>query len=215
MDRKASDENTTDNKIRAVIFDFGGVLVRTEVQSGRQKWEARLGLPEGGLARAIYWSDVSVRACLGQIPEERMWQHVAATIGLEAEQLDELRRDFWADERLDVGLVDFLRQLRPRYKTAILSNAWSGARAAFTQAFGLDRVVDEMIISAEEGVAKPVPRIYHIAAERLGVQPDEAVFVDDLAENVEGARAVGMKGIQFKSTTQVITKVQQYLDEST
>jgi epoxide hydrolase-like predicted phosphatase len=201
--------------LEAVIFDFGGVLVRTEAQSGRQKWEAELGLPEGGLAQTIYWSEASYRACLGQVPEESVWQHVSATFGLDAEQLSELRRDFWSDEQLDVELVEFLRQLRPRYKTAILSNAWSGARAAFTQAFELDRVVGEMIISAEEGVAKPDPRIYHIAVERLGVQPEEAVFVDDLAENVEGARAVGMKGIQFKSTTQVIAAVRQYLDEST
>lgn len=201
--------------LEAVIFDFGGVLVRTEVQSGRQKWEARLGLPEGRLAQTIYWSEASYRACLGQVPEESVWQHVAATFGLDAEQLGELKRDFWADERLDVELVEFLCQLRPRYKTAILSNAWSGARAAFIQVFGLDRVVDEMIISAEEGVGKPDPRIYHLAAEQLGVQPEEAVFVDDLAENVEGARAVGMKGVQFKSTTQVIAAVRQYLDEST
>jgi epoxide hydrolase-like predicted phosphatase len=200
--------------LKAVIFDFGVVLVRTEVRSGRQKWEARLGLPEGGLAQAIYWSEASFRACLGQVPEESVWQHVAATFGLDAKQLDELKRDFWSDERLDVELVEFLRQLRPRFKTAILSNAWSGARAAFVQVFGLDRAVDEMIISSEEGVGKPEPRIYHIATERLGVPPDEAVFVDDLAENVEGARAVGMKGIQFKSTAQVIAEVQQFFDGS-
>jgi HAD superfamily hydrolase (TIGR01509 family) len=58
--------------------------------------------------------------------------------------------------------------------------------------------VDDILISAEVGLAKPDPRIYRLAAERLGVRPDEAVFVDDFAANVEGARAVGMRAIHFR-----------------
>jgi HAD superfamily hydrolase (TIGR01509 family) len=61
-------------------------------------------------------------------------------------------------------------------------------------------------------VAKPDHRIYQIAVGRLGVQPDEAVFVDDLVENVQAAQAFGMWSIQFKSTQQAITEVQEYLD---
>jgi epoxide hydrolase-like predicted phosphatase len=198
--------------IRAVIFDFGGVLVRTEDSSGRRKWEKRLGLPEGGLARVVFDSEVAARSMVGQATEAEIWEHVAATFGLNDEQLRELRRDFWSGDRLDAGLVRFLRDLRPRYKTAILSNAWPGTRETFTQIFGLDAVVDEMVISAEEGVAKPDARIYQIAVERLAVQPEEAVFVDDMAENAQRARAFGMWGIHFKSTEQAISEVQKHLE---
>jgi epoxide hydrolase-like predicted phosphatase len=198
--------------IRAVIFDFGGVLVRTEDPGGRRKWEKRLGLPEGELSRVVFESEVADRSMVGQATEAEIWEHVAATFGLDDEQLGELRQDFWSGDRLDAGLVQFLRDLRPRYKTAILSNAWPGAREVFTQGLGLGEVVDEMIISDEEGVAKPDARIYHIAAERLGVQPEEAVFVDDMAENAQGARAVGMWGIHFKGSEQAIAEVQKYLD---
>jgi epoxide hydrolase-like predicted phosphatase len=198
--------------IYAVIFDFGGVLVRTEDGSARRKWEERFSLPEGELARIVFESEVANRSMVGQATEAEVWQHVAVTFGLNDEQLRELRDDFWLGDRLNAELVQFIRELRPRYKTAILSNAWPGARQVFTQRLGLDEVVDAMIISAEEGVAKPDARIYHIAAGRLGVRPEEAVFVDDMAVNAQGARAVGMWGIQFQSTAQAIAEVQKYLD---
>jgi HAD superfamily hydrolase (TIGR01509 family) len=71
-----------------------------------------------------------------------------------------------------------------------------------------------MIISAEEGVAKPDPRIYHIAVERLGVRAEAAVFVDDLPENVQGAQAVGMRGVQFKNNAQTIAEIKRHQEDS-
>ncbi len=198
--------------IRAVIFDFGDVLLRTEDPSGRRKWEKYLGLPQGKLSRVVLESEVADHSMVGKATEADVWKHVAATFSLNDQQLRELRRDFWSGDRIDAGLVGFLRDLRPRYRTAILSNAWPGAREVFTQTLGLGDVVGEMIISAEEGVAKPDARIYRIAVRRLGVQTEETVFVDDLAENVRGARAVGMWGIQFTSTEQTIAEVKKYLN---
>lgn len=198
--------------IRAVIFDMGGVLLRSENESGRRKWEQRLGLAEGELAEIVFNSPVSQRATVGRAADEDVWADVAGRFGLDYETLRQLRRDFWSGDRVDVQLADFLRDLRPRYKTAILSNAWPGARKALTERWGLHSVVDEMIISAEEGVAKPDPAIYHIALRRLGVYPAEAVFVDDMAANVEAARALGMHGVQFRTREQAIADVRRILD---
>ncbi len=198
--------------IRAVIFDFGGVLVRTEDDSGRRKWEERLGLPRGGLERLVFESDVSLRAMLGQEPEEAVWQNVARVLHLNAAELAELRRDFWAGDRLDLRLFTFLGSLRPRYRTGLLSNAWGNARAVFTGKYGLGQVLDVLVISAEEGVMKPEARIYHIVLERLGVRPEEAVFIDDIEENVDGARKAGLHGIHFRGTDQTIAEVRRYLD---
>jgi glucose-1-phosphatase len=183
--------------IKAVIFDFGGVIVRTEDQAGRRKWEAQLGLGQGELSRLVFDSPAAIAATLGQAQEAAVWAHLAEALRLDEAQLDACRRDFWSGDRLDTDLVELLKSLRPRYKTAILSNAWSGAREMFTRQFGLDQAVDAIIISAEEGVAKPLPLAYELAAERLGVRPAEAVFVDDFAHNVEAARAVGMHGIHY------------------
>src|SRR5262249_51856071 len=90
-----------------------------------------------------------------------------------------------------------LKSLKPDYKTAILSNFWPSGRKTIGGRYGLNQAVDTIIISAEEGLAKPDPRLYQRAAERLRVQPGEAVLVDDFLENVEGARAAGWQGIHY------------------
>ena len=198
--------------IKAVIFDFGEVLVRTEDTSGRRKWEQCLGLPEGGLARVVFESEVTDRSMIGQATESDVWEQVAAKFGLNEKGRRELWRDFWSGDQVDTKLVQFLRDLRSGYKTAILSNAWPGSRQIFTEIFGLGDAVDEMIISAEEGVAKPDIRFYRIALNRLDVQPEETVFVDDLIENVQAAQAIGIRSIHFKSTEQAIAEVHKYLD---
>jgi epoxide hydrolase-like predicted phosphatase len=197
--------------IRAVIFDFGGVLMRTHDYAGRRKWEARLGLEKGGLEAIVFGSDVSTQGMLGEAPMEAAWQHVADALHVGPAELEELQRDFWSGDRIDQELVDFLAGLRPRYKTGLLSNAWDNARRLFRE-FGLDRAFDVMVISAEERLAKPDARIYHIALDRLGVRPEEAVFVDDMAANVAAAQSIGLRGIQFQSTEQTIRQVQDYLD---
>jgi epoxide hydrolase-like predicted phosphatase len=184
--------------IKALIFDFGGVLVRTEDWSARRKWEAQLGLAERALDAAVFNSDTARRASRGELPASAIWVDVARALNLNPAQLDACRRDFWSGDKLDEALIELIQSLRPRYTTAILSNAWSDARENFTRLFGLDQAFDTMIISAEEGLAKPDPRLYQLAAERLGVQPDEAVFVDDFIENVEAARAVGMHALHYQ-----------------
>ena len=200
--------------IQAVIFDVGGVLLRVQDRRARRKWEAHLGLAEGTLFKAIVTSQVSARAMVGEVSEEAVWKHAAASFKLNAEQSRAFQRDFWSGNRLNAELVRFMRALRRRFKVAILSNAWSDTREEFSQRFGLDRLADAMIISAEEGVAKPDPRIYHIAVERLGVRAEAAVFVDDLPENVQGAQAVGMRGVQFKNNAQTIAEIKRHLEDS-
>lgn len=199
--------------IRAVIFDLGGVIIRTEDGSGRRKWEKRLGLPEGALPQLVFGCEASAQATVGKLTDADVWKYVASTFGLDAEQLREFQRDFWSGDRIDAALVQFLRDLRPRYKTAILSNAWSDTRHALTQIRGLGDAVDTIIISAEEGIAKPDARIYRLAVERLGVQLEEALFVDDFEVNVQAARAVGMRSVHFQNTAQAIAELNQYLDE--
>lgn len=199
--------------IQAVIFDVGGVLVRAQGREARRKWEARLGLPEMGLGRVIFGSDVSARALVGQASVPQVWRDVAARFGLDEEQMRQLESDFWSDEWVDAELAQFVRGLRPRYKTAILSNAWPEARQALSFKFKLADAVDVMILSAEVGCAKPDARIYRIAVEQLGVPLCDAVFVDDMADNVTAAQALGMRGVRFVSTAQAIAEIKRYLDE--
>jgi len=193
--------------IRAVIFDFGGVIVRTEDQAGRLRAAARLGVSPQELYAAVFDSAVAAQATLGQASAGAVWDHVARTFGLDAAELARLQNDFWAGDRLDERLVAFIRSLRPALKTGILSNAWPDGRRIIAEKFGLAHVVDDIVISAEVGVAKPDARIFQLAAARLGVEPGQVIFVDDFSRNLEGARAAGMHAVHFKSTDQMIAEV--------
>ena len=197
--------------IRAVIFDFGGVLVRTEDPSGRRVWEQRLGLAPNGLANAVFNSDIAHAATRGLVPAAQIWEHVAQTFNLDEPTLEALQTAFWSGDRVDRALIDYIQQMRPAYKTAILSNAWSNGRRVIGIDYGLADTFDEMIISAEEGLAKPDVRIYQVAAARLGVAPHEAIFVDDFSENVAGAQAAGMHGVHFRSRAQAIAEIEALL----
>ena len=195
--------------IRSLVFDVGGVLLNTNDWSGHRKWEAYFGLPEGELVKIVFGLEAANYATLGYITEAELWLNVASLFGLNTEQLIELQRDFWAGDRLNMELIQFIRDLRLQYKTAILSNAWSGAHETFTGLFRLHEEVDLMFISSEIGVAKPDVRAFQVVTERLGVQPEEALMVDDIMRNVQGAQAAGMWGVHFITTAQVITEIKK------
>ncbi len=190
--------------IKAVIFDVGGVPILPGERHDRV-WEARLKLPSSGLWNLIFTSDVEKQAVVGAITEREAWQQFAVMLNIDEDVLAELKHDFWATEYFNQELVQFARALRPRYRTALLSNAWSDARPEIDRKFGFVGNFDVPIFSAEVGLAKPDPRIYQLALNRLKVQPPEAVFIDDIVVNVDGARALGMHGIRFQSTQQVLT----------
>jgi HAD superfamily hydrolase (TIGR01509 family) len=90
--------------------------------------------------------------------------------------------------------LELVRRLRPRYKLSVLSNADISLRARLERD-GVHTLFDDVVVSAEVGMAKPEPAIFRLAAERLGLAPAECVFVDDLDDNVEAAREVGMRGV--------------------
>ena len=90
------------------------------------------------------------------------------------EELPAVRAQFWSADLVNHELVDYIRTLRPKYKVGLLSNAWNDLRQVMQERFDFDGLFDDLVISAEVGLAKPDPRIFHLAVERLGVQPAEA-----------------------------------------
>ena len=183
--------------IKAVIFDFGGVLLRTESLDGRLHWEQKLGLGYRQAEEIVFNSEMGRKAQHGEISYAELWQWVGAHFGISALDLQQFEVDFWAGDVLDTQLVELIRGLRPFYQTALISNAFNDLRDALVNQFGIADAFDVIVISSEEGVMKPNPGLYQIALERLGVQANEAVFIDDFQHNIAGAKAVGMAGIHF------------------
>ena len=198
--------------IRAVIFDLGGVLVRTEDRTSRSKLAKRLGLTYDDLSALVFDSQSAHQAMKGEITTEEHWDEVRKALGLSKDEFPRVPTEFWGGDTLDQGLINYLRNLRPQYKTALLSNAWDDLRQMIEEIWKFDDAFDQIVISAEVGLVKPDRLIYEKVLSDLEVKPAEAVFVDDFPENVAGAVAVGLEAIQFISPEQALGELKKLLD---
>ena len=196
--------------IRAVLFDLGGVIVRTDYQAPRQHLAERLGMEYDDLVKIVFDSDSGYQASIGAIPPEAHWASVIKRLKRPASELEAIRHDFFAGDIIDRTLLDFLRSLRGKYKTGLISNAWGDLRE-YLQREKIEDAFDHMIISAEVGAVKPEAKIYQIALEQVGVKPKEMVFVDDFAVNIEGCEKVGIKGILFKDPDSALKQLKALL----
>lgn len=184
--------------IRAFIIDYGGVLMRTTDPTARRELERRFGLQPGEAAKLVFgspgWDEVQVGR--GSITE--FWEDVGQRLKLDSEEVEAFREGFWAGDRLDERLVDFIRSLRDRgYRTALLSNAPEGLHQ-YVRGLGIADAFDVILISGAEGLMKPDPAIYELALERLDVAADQAAFVDDTRANVKAARQAGLQSTCFR-----------------
>ena len=196
--------------IRAVFFDLGGVIVRTEFQAPRQRLAERLGMEYDDLVKIVFDSDSGYKATMGEISSDEHWASVIQRLKRPASELSAIRDEFFAGDIVDRTLLDYLRSLRGKYKTGLISNAWGDLRDYIVKE-KFEDAFDRMIISAEVGAAKPEPKIFQIALEQLGVRPKEAVFVDDFLINIEGCEKVGIKGIHFKDPGSALQQLKKLL----
>ncbi len=197
--------------IRAVVFDIGGVLEHTPSTGWVEKWEARLNLKPGELDERLegVWRDGSV----GNISEAEVKKRVGEILGLDPAQVEAFMDDFWEEYvgKLNVELASYFASLRPRYRTAILSNSFVGARRREQERYRFDEMCDLIVYSHEEGMEKPEQRIFELTCKRLGVQPEETIFLDDVEPHVAAAREYGIQAILFQNTTQAISDIEDRL----
>lgn len=189
--------------IRVLIFDVGGVLIRTEDRSKRAALERWLGLSPGQADEIVFNSGMGQAAQRGEVTSAALWAWVGQELSLDAEGLFHFRQEFWGGDRVNTELVALIRSLHSRYQTAIISNYMDDLRRSLAEEYPIIDAFDLVVISAEEKVMKPDPLIFQRTMERLGRQPEECIFVDDFAHNVEGARAVGMRAIHYTPSTDI------------
>ncbi len=197
--------------IRAVLFDIGGVLAITPDLGVVPQWEDRLGLPAGALGERL--ADIWSGGAVGTVTEADVDRALADRLGLDDQQITALMADMWREYlgTANTELIEYARQLRPRYRTGIISNSFAGAREREEAMVGFPDLGDALIYSHEAGISKPDPQIYALACARLAITPAEAVFVDDTETCVDGARLTGMHAILFQDNAQVIREIEALL----
>jgi epoxide hydrolase-like predicted phosphatase len=197
--------------IQAVIWDMGGVLIRTEDRRPRTELAKKFGFTYEMLESIVYGSSSAQEASVGRITADAHWMKVKALLKMEDNFLPEFQRAFWAGDVLDEELVARIDHLRPAIKTGLLSNAWDNARETVGKQFGFLYAFDVSVFSAELKMEKPNPAFYHWMLDQLQVQPDAAIFIDDMPENVKAAEKLGLHGIRFINRDQIIKDLQEFL----
>jgi epoxide hydrolase-like predicted phosphatase len=198
--------------ISAVIWDLGGVILRTEDTSPREKWEERFGLGPWGLEKLVFANEVSREASVGGATVDDIWERVQQELKLHDEEMDGFKKDFFSGDEIDFSLVDFIRDLKRQVKSGMITNAWPRTRHFIENVWEIADAFDEIIVSAEVNLVKPDPRIYQMALDQLKVKPEEAVFIDDFKENIRGAEEVGMVGIHFRDADEVVKQLRAMLE---
>ena len=209
--------------IKAVIFDFGGVIVPgspsgDDPSNPYSLIEDEFGLDRGALFKAIWLENAGwLRLRVGE-GSEAEWMAVARTqltaiAGSErAEQLmlraEALRPQGSAisgrTPEFNPGVVPLIERLRGHVRLGVLSNAAPGLEDELRDHYGIAHLFDDIINSATVHVAKPDPRIFRLAAERHGLAPAECFFIDDLPWNIEAARAEGLVAHQFEGINRLL-----------
>ncbi len=193
--------------IKALIFDVGGVLVRTVDRTHRNALEERLGLHAGESESIVFNSDMGTKAQQGAITTPELWAWIQQHLHLDAEGLLAFQHDFWAGDRLDTALIALIRQLKTRYQTAIISNATDSLHHALTHLYPMADAFDLIVGSAYEKVMKPDRVIFERTLARLQRKPEEVIFVDDFAHNIAAAHALGLHTIHFTPQTNLVAEL--------
>ncbi len=200
--------------IHAIIWDVGGVLERTEDIHPRQKLAEKLGVSVPYLEEIVFGNDDNFRVQLGEIEMAEHQGNVAKKLGLSENEMEGIFSEFFSGDVLDQELVDSIRGLKQNYCSAIISNYAKILRNKITNLWKIEDAFHYLICSAEVGLMKPRPEIYHLALEKIGFAANEAVFIDDFVENIEGAKNIGMHGILFKNKEQALGDLGKLLDIS-
>ena len=184
-----------------MICDVDGVLRHW---ASVEPIESANGAAPGTLFAAAFAPHRLLPAITGQVTDEQWRASVIADLA-DSGMLPAAARGLVADwsamrpttDEKVVALLKFARDVVP---VALLSNATTHLEADLEDA-GLSGLVDVIFNTSRIGFAKPDPRVYAHAAESLGVAPDRCLFVDDTPGHVEAARAAGMRGVHFRSVT--------------
>ncbi|MHB0859468.1 MAG: HAD family hydrolase [Anaerolineae bacterium] len=197
--------------IKAFVFDCGGVLLRNADLSVYERWEQRLGLTSGELAKRLWYGEPWTLAECGHLTDAQFWAAIGALLGIEDGDLQALYDDLWNTYVVDERVLALVERARVDHKVAILSNATDGLEDLLTRRYGIADRFHAIVNSARVGIAKPQPGIYEEMLRRLDVTARETVFVDDRAENVAAAAALGMHVAWFVHPVELERQLECYL----
>jgi epoxide hydrolase-like predicted phosphatase len=199
--------------IKAIIFDVGGVLIRTVDQTTRMKLAKEYNLTYSEIIEVVFGISSDHNPQLGQISWDDHLANISKKLEISPEEGEDFMELFFAGDQLNMELVDAIRMYKQDYKIGILSNAMTNLEDLMKNDWKIINLFDAVINSSVEGVMKPDGKLYEIALEKLGVLPEEAVFIDDMPVNIDAANELGIHGIRYVDNQQTLKEINTILKE--
>ena len=199
--RMAIEGGSGEVRVNAVILDYGEVLCQRPTEEEFNRLAKLFGI-DRELFQPL-WEKNRGAFDRGDITAADYWRALAedAGTGIDAEQLDQVCAwdvEMWG--KANVQMVNWLRELRRGgIKTGLLSNIHPAMITYLRENFDWLELFDFKTFSAEVRLIKPDAAIYEHTLRGLGVRPEEALFVDDREVNVQAARDLGIRAVQFRS----------------
>ena len=189
-----------DPMIKDIIFDVGGVLLKYREAEYYRYISRKYGLSETKVSRTL--NPMIEKLEIGQMTLKHMRARASKEFGIPNADLEWVRF-FKAAAKPDSYVIGLAKHLERRYRVSVLSNIsrsrYSVARELFLHDLGAYRV----FTSCYMGMRKPSKKIYLSVLHGLGAKPEETVFIDNLKANVDGAKKVGIRAVQFKNHEQI------------
>jgi putative hydrolase of the HAD superfamily len=170
---------------------------------------------EPDVVRNAFREDTRSRGALegletGTLSEQDFEREFGEALGLPAEKHAGLIARLWQDLGPDEEMIEAVAAFRERgVRTGLISNSW-GTALKYEEDL-MARLFDGLVISHHEGMRKPDPRIYALGAERIGLTPEQCVFLDDLPGNLKPARAMGMATVVHRSAAETVPQLEELL----
>lgn len=183
---------------KVIIFDFFDVIAPDFY---------RVWLEKNGLQRTGKYLELAQEIDTGKITLD---DYYACLSKLSGQSASSLRHEFEDNIQYDQGVLELIGSLHNNYTTALLTNSPANLVRLILQKNNLEHYFDEIIISGEVGYAKPEPKIFELALEKLQATAADAIFIDDLLSYVQGAESVGIAAIQFINVGQLKTDLNTY-----
>jgi FMN phosphatase YigB (HAD superfamily) len=194
--------------IKLIIFDAGGVLYDTRhpiVEEAVKRFLEKHGVIDFHESESVVWPRFDKLAAVGKISVREAHEGWLETCGLPRELADEwadtIRNEVWRKFRRTPGINRLLRKLKDDYTLVVLSDSIENKQEKIDQlkVVGVDHTVfAEIFTSHDIGARKPSRKSYTTVLRKFMVKPDEALYVGDSREEVEGAKKIGMATIGFK-----------------
>jgi putative hydrolase of the HAD superfamily len=191
------------NMIKAIIFDCFGVLIKSGHNLLRQDFPELRNLVD----------ELQTKSDLGILNRYEFNEIIASKTNLTAQEIDDR---YWGTNKYNYPVIEIAENFKAtgQYKVALLSNISRDWMTEILNYFDNKNLFDEVVLSGDVNIIKPDQRIFKLMADKLNLQPDECIMIDDLASNINGARLAGMHGVVFFSPEQLIDDINKILDQN-